>query len=48
MFPGLSGGPLVDVHGRRVGMNTIMTSAESGGAVPAHVVQNFVREKVKG
>ena len=42
--PGNSGGPLVDVDGRLVGVNTIMTGPEVGGAVPVHVVKQFLRE----
>jgi serine protease Do len=42
--PGNSGGPLVDVHGRLLGVNTIMTGPEVGGAVPVHVVRDFLRE----
>ena len=42
--PGNSGGPLVDVAGRLLGVNTIMTGPEVGGAVPIHVVKAFLRE----
>jgi len=40
--PGNSGGPLVDVNGRLVGVNTIMTGPKVGGAVPVHVVKAFL------
>lgn len=44
--PGNSGGPLTDVHGRLVGINTIMTGPEVGMAVPVHVVKGFLRKAV--
>ena len=42
--PGNSGGPLVDAEGRMLGVNTIMTGPAVGGAVPVHVVRQFLRE----
>ena len=42
--PGFSGGPLLDVQGRLVGINTMMTGPETGMAVPVHVVKAFLRE----
>ena len=42
--PGNSGGPLVDAEGRMLGVNTIMTGPEVGGAVPVHVVRQFLGE----
>lgn len=41
--PGHSGGPLVDVDGRLVGINTMMAGPEVGFAVPVHVVHDFLR-----
>lgn len=42
--PGYSGGPLVDVHGRLVGINTMMAGPEVGLAVPVHEVKRFLRQ----
>ena len=42
--PGNSGGPLVDAHGRLVGITSMMTGSEVGLAVPIHVVKAFLRE----
>ena len=42
--PGNSGGPLIDTHGRLLGINTIMTGPGVGGAVPVHVVKSFLDE----
>ena len=42
--PGNSGGPLVDVRGRLVGINTMMTGPNVGVAVPSHVIKAFLRE----
>lgn len=44
MRPGHSGGPLVNVQGRLVGINTMITGPDVGMAVPVHVVQAFLRQ----
>jgi serine protease Do len=40
--PGHSGGPLVDVQGRLVGINTMITGPEVGLAIPVHTVKTFL------
>jgi S1-C subfamily serine protease len=42
--PGNSGGPLVNTAGRLLGVNTIMTGPAVGGAVPVHIIADFLRE----
>ncbi len=42
--PGNSGGPLVDVNGRLIGINSMMTGPEVGVAVPVHIAKAFLRE----
>lgn len=44
MRPGHSGGPLVDVYGRLVGINTMITGPNVGFAVPSHVVKAFLKQ----
>jgi serine protease Do len=44
--PGHSGGPLVDEHGRLVGINTMMAGPDVGLAVPVHVVKGFLRQAI--
>ncbi|MDE3088361.1 MAG: trypsin-like peptidase domain-containing protein [Chloroflexota bacterium] len=44
MRPGHSGGPLVDIDGRLVGINTMITGPDVGMAVPVHVVKAFLRQ----
>ena len=44
--PGHSGGPMVDVQGRLVGINTMITGPEVGLAVPLHVVKEFLKHKL--
>ncbi len=44
--PGHSGGPLVDVQGRLVGINTLMTGPEVGMAVPVHVAKSFLKQRL--
>lgn len=44
MRPGHSGGPLVDAHGRLVGINTMINGPDVGMAIPAHVVVDFLKQ----
>jgi serine protease Do len=44
--PGNSGGPIVDVAGRVVGISTIMAGPRLGMAVPAHVADALVTAAV--
>lgn len=41
--PGHSGGPMVDAHGRLVGINTMMNGPDVGVAVPVHVAAAFLK-----
>jgi serine protease Do len=47
MRPGHSGGPLVDVRGRLVGINTMINGPDVGVAIPAHVVVEFLRQALR-
>jgi S1-C subfamily serine protease len=42
--PGHSGGPLLDMDGTLLGVNTMISGPEVGYAVPAHVVKRFLRD----
>jgi len=44
MRPGHSGGPLVDVAGRLVGINTMITGPDVGFAIPVQTVKTFLKE----
>ena len=46
MRPGHSGGPLVDVRGQLVGINTMIAGPDVGFAVPVHEVKAFLRENL--
>jgi serine protease Do len=43
MRPGHSGGPLVDVRGRLLGINTMINGPDVGFAIPVHVVVEFLK-----
>lgn len=45
--PGYSGGPLLDSAGRVIGVNVMMAGPEVGLAIPAHVVEAFLKEVMK-
>ena len=44
--PGHSGGPLVDVRGRLLGINTMINGPDVGFAIPAHVVVAFLKRRL--
>lgn len=46
--PGHSGGPMVDMKGRLVGVNTLMTGLDVGMAVPVDVVKRFLHTLSEG
>ncbi len=46
MRPGHSGGPLVDVRGRLLGINTMINGPDVGFAIPVHVVVEFLKKKL--
>jgi serine protease Do len=43
MRPGHSGGPVVDSHGRLVGINTMITGPDVGFAIPVQTVKGFLK-----
>lgn len=44
--PGHSGGPLVDIDGKLIGVNTMITGPEVGFAVPSDTVKRFLKNKL--
>ncbi|NJL95698.1 MAG: serine peptidase, partial [Anaerolineae bacterium] len=44
--PGHSGGPLVNTQGALVGINTLMTGPDVGGAVPVDTVKRFLKQRM--
>lgn len=44
--PGYSGGPLVDVNGRLLGINTAVGGIKVGMAVPIHTAKTFLKEEL--
>jgi len=44
--PGNSGGPLLDAHGRMIGVNTLMTGPGVGVAVSVDVVKEFLKRAI--
>lgn len=42
--PGHSGGPVINIDGELVGVNTIMAGPEVGIAVPSHIAKSFLKD----
>ncbi len=45
--PGNSGGPMIDVQGRLVGINTMITGPEVAMAVPVHLAKEFLQNALQ-
>jgi len=46
LAPGNSGGPLVNVAGGVLGINTMIVGGDQGVAIPSHVVESFVNQSI--
>lgn len=44
--PGHSGGPLVDIDGNLIGVNTMITGPEVGFAIPSNTVKQFLKNRL--
>jgi serine protease Do len=44
--PGHSGGPLLNVDGEIIGINTMITGPEVGFAIPVHTVKAFLKDTI--
>jgi S1-C subfamily serine protease len=47
LAPGNSGGPLVDVQGRMLGINSMIMGGDQGIAIPISVIEAFIEKAVK-
>jgi serine protease Do len=47
MRPGHSGGPLVDIEGRLVGINVMIQGPDVGVAIPVHVAKAWLKEALR-
>lgn len=43
LAPGNSGGPLLDAHGRVIGINAMIFGGDLSVAIPAHIAEQFLR-----
>lgn len=46
--PGHSGGPLIDVNGHLIGINTMIAGPEVGFAIPVNIVKDFLKTVITG
>jgi len=44
--PGHSGGPLIDVRGRLLGINTMINGPDVGFAIPTHAIVAFLKKRL--
>ncbi|MDQ6664472.1 MAG: S1C family serine protease [Acidobacteriota bacterium] len=47
LYPGFSGGPLIDIHGRIVGINTSALTRNAGVTIPASTVERVTDELLR-
>jgi len=46
--PGHSGGPLINVDGQLIGINTMIAGPEVGFAIPVDIVKHFLKDVITG